>query len=269
MKKLLKREHKIKKERNSQKEERSAVLLSESLKIIKNAGERNILLRLLGSVAIRVHSPQYAFLLDELKRIPNDIDFIGLKEQSKSIKELFFELKYEINQYILMISEGRRFLLNNPIKAIETEVIFDKIDYCHSFDLRNRLTLDSPTIPLADLLLSKLQIIELNKKDIVDILILLTEHNLGTHEKETINIEYISYLLSKNWGLYYTITLNLKKIYNFLSKMHNFNPQAKKISKGKIEKMLNSIESKKKSFRWKIRSIIGKKIQWYHVVDEK
>ena len=194
--------------------DRTAFLINESQAIINKSEQKGIVLRLFGSVAVRIHCPQYSYLLDQLNRIPNDIDFIGLNSDSNSIKNYFLDLNFVIDKYVLMISDGKRLLFNNDIKA---EVVLDKLDYCHTIDLRNRIRFDYPTIPLADLLLSKLQIIELNKKDIEEILVLLLEHSFGIQEKETINIEYISTLLSSNWGFYYTATQNLNKILTYLS----------------------------------------------------
>ena len=143
--------------------DRTAFLINESQAIINKSEQKGIVLRLFGSVAVRIHCPQYSYLLDQLNRIPNDIDFIGLNSDSNSIKNYFLDLNFVIDKYVLMISDGKRLLFNNDIKA---EVVLDKLDYCHTIDLRNRIRFDYPTIPLADLLLSKLQIIKINKKDI-------------------------------------------------------------------------------------------------------
>ena len=50
---------------------------------------------------------------------------------------------------------------------------------CHRIEFGDRLGKSRPTLPVADLLLSKLQIVKINRKDVLDALILLAEHPLG------------------------------------------------------------------------------------------
>ena len=50
---------------------------------------------------------------------------------------------------------------------------------CHRLDLRSRLHIAGPALNPADLLLTKLQIVELNRKDAIDMIALLLAHPLG------------------------------------------------------------------------------------------
>ena len=141
---------------------------------------------------------------------------------------------------------------------------------CHKIDFRKRLLIDYPTISLADLLLEKLQIVEINEKDVKDVIVLLSDHKIGDKdEKETINIEYIADLLSKDWGFYYTVTTNLNKIKKLVDSYTQVLTQNKvEDVKNKIDITLDRIEKKPKSMGWKMRAKIGTKTKWYKEVEE-
>jgi hypothetical protein len=139
----------------------------------------------------------------------------------------------------------------------------------HVVKFQNWLHVDSPTIPLAELALEKLQIVHLNEKDVKDMLMLFAAHPAGDHDGETINGKYIADLLSKDWGFYYTTTLNLDKIRNGLPRYQPlFKPQDISYIQERITTLLGLIEQAPKSLMWKARAAIGTKMQWYNDVEE-
>jgi hypothetical protein len=127
---------------------------------------------------------------------------------------------------------------------------------------------DYPTIPLAEMLLEKLQIVQLNEKDVKDVIILLREHEVGEGDKETINSRYIAKLLSEDWGFYYTATMNLNKIKSLLADYSQLVEYDKELIEDKIDRLINAIENEPKSLGWKMRAKIGTKKQWYRKVEE-
>jgi hypothetical protein len=150
-------------------------------------------------------------------------------------------------------------------KAID--VFLGKLEMCHVIDYANRLELDSPTVPLADLLLQKLQIVQTNEKDIQDTTILLREHDLGSSDNEMINSDYVAKLLSNEWGFYYTVTQNLPKIKEFMNK-YPLTDEDKKVVSERIDKLSSTIESAPKTFQWKLRAKVGPAKKWYNFVEE-
>lgn len=243
-------------------------LLKFASEIIEKAHKNNILLRLFGSIGVIYHCPKFYYLLESMARKPKDLDLIGLHEQKRGIIKFFLNRDYELDKYIALLTDAERLSFKNP-ENIDIEVQIDKIDFCHAIDLRNRLKLDYPTITLADLILSKLQIIEINKRDIEDIWVLILEHEVGEIEEETINSKYISKLLSKKWGFYYTVKNNLEKVAYFLRNNNFLSNSQKSNIKKKINKILLDIDNEKKSIVWKIRAKIGTKIKWYKYVSEE
>jgi len=150
-------------------------------------------------------------------------------------------------------------------KAID--VFLGKFEMCHVIDYSERLEVDSPTVPPADLLLQKLQIVQTNEKDIQDTIILLCEHEIGKTDKDEINGDYVAKILSNEWGFYYTVSLNLPKIKEFLDK-YPLTPEDRKTVAERIDKLQSTIEAAPKTFQWKMRAKIGPAKKWYNVVEE-
>ncbi|RLI52489.1 MAG: hypothetical protein DRP09_17815, partial [Candidatus Thorarchaeota archaeon] len=162
-------------------------------RILEEAGKRSITLRLMGGVAIRTHCPRYKHIHYKFGRKLPDIDFVGYLRQVIEIQRLFLDLGFKEDENVMRLFGTRIRIFDLPQLGVHCDVVLDKLYFCHNIDLRERLELDYPTITLADLLLSKLQIIELNEKDILDAIILLLEHEIGDgDDDETINIRYIS-----------------------------------------------------------------------------
>jgi hypothetical protein len=128
--------------------------------------------------------------------------------------------------------------------------------------------LDSPTIPLVDLLLEKLQIVEINRKDLVDIMVLLAQYPLTDdgHSTSGIDSNRIVNLCAKSWGWWRTTTMNIKKTSEYTGEY--LGGADAQIVKERLNKLSDLIEKKPKSAGWKLRSKIGDRIKWYDEVEE-
>ena len=162
-----------------------------------------------------------------------------------------------------------RRIFTHPSNGIHIDVFLDELSMCHKIPFRNRLEVDSPTIPLAELVLEKTQIVHLNEKDIKDMLILLAAHQVGDNDRDTINGKYIAGLLSKDWGFYYTNKLNLARIRKGLDVYSQpFSAEDVKHIGERLDLLEKMIEDAPKSIGWKARAAIGPKVKWYNDVDE-
>lgn len=148
------------------------------------------------------------------------------------------------------------------------DVFLDKLDFCHEISFQNRLEVDDPTVPLAELLLEKMQIVKLNEKDVIDTIMLLREHQIGDSDKETINSDYIAYLCSRNWGLWKTVTSNLGRVEQLIPSFHDLSSEDRADINHKIQKLLTRIADEHKTTNWKLRARIGEKMRWYKDVEE-
>ena len=119
---------------------------------------------------------------------------------------------YEDDPHVYVGSEGTRLVAEHAGIGMHIDVFFDKLEFCHTVPWKDRLELDPETIPLAELLLQKMQIVEINEKDLIDTITLFLEFPLGDHDDETINIDRVARVCAKDWGWWRTLTMNLDKV---------------------------------------------------------
>lgn len=244
--------------------------VDEARQLVDRAQAKGVFLRILGSTGFRIHSPNYINIHEAMDRPLTDIDFMAYSKQDREM-ETFFKGEGYIPLVAALTPElfASRRIYNHPTSNIHVDVFLDELSMCHTIRFKGRLEIDSPTIPLAELVLEKTQIVTLADKDIKDMLILLAAHPIGDGDHETINGKYIAGLLSKDWGFYYTTKLNLAKIRNSLS-VHGslFSAEDQKNIPARIDQLMDMIETAPKSMGWKARAAIGPKVKWYNDVDE-
>jgi hypothetical protein len=244
------------------------VVTDEAKRVVDEAMSRGIVLRLFGGVAVRFHCPSATHR--SLQRSYPDLDFFGTSKQSRVIKKLLLDLGYEPNQRFNALHGATRLIFEDPKNQRVVDIFLDVFKMCHTLYLGDRLTLDDYTIPISDLLLTKLQVVEINEKDIRDLIAILRDHEVvdrtPSGEKETIDAGYISALCADDWGLCKTISLTLGKLLTFLPK-YELEPEAKQILETRINKLLHSIETVSKSFKWKLRDKVGEKKRWYDLPE--
>jgi hypothetical protein len=243
----------------------------EAVRIVDEARSVNLTLRVLGATAFRIHSPNNIKVHDQLARAISDLDFVGYSKDRNKIEQFFTERRgYAMVRAALTpgLFADRCIFINKSGGNSHADVFLDKLAMNHIIDFRGRLEMDYPTIPLADLLLEKLQIVHINEKDIKDSILLLLEHDIGEGDKETINMKRITKIMAEDWGFYYTSTANLKKIGSFLPKYTNLTDEQRLAISSKIEKLLQGIEDEPKKFGWKVRARVGPSKKWYNEVEE-
>ena len=237
-------------------------------RIIKASDEAGILLRVIGSLAFQMHCSEYGYIQEAMGRAYTDIDFAAYRKQTKEIKELMDSLGYIENREVFIMSEGERSIFDKPDTGLHVDVFYEKLDFCHVIRWEGRLEIDSPTIPLAEMLLEKMQIVQINEKDVIDTIMLLLEHPLGDIDKETINIKYIAELCSSDWGLWRTTTMNLDKVRQLAHGYKQLTGEQKAHVEAQVLSALERIEAEPKSLAWRLRARVGDRVKWYKEVDE-
>ncbi len=244
--------------------------VGEALGLVERAQAQGVYLRILGSTAFRIHSPEYVSIHEAMDRPLTDIDFAGYSKQDRAM-EAFLKAEGYILTMAAVTPElfATRRIFNHPNNGIHIDVFLDELNFCHKIPFRNRLEVDTHTIPLAELVLEKTQIVTLNQKDIKDMLILLAAHPVGDNDHETINGKHIASILSKDWGLYYTTTLSLEKIRKGLDVYRQpFSDQDVENIRERIDTLSKMIEEAPKSLAWRARARVGPRVKWYNDVDE-
>ena len=244
----------------------------QALEIIDTAEKKGIQLRLLGAVAFRIRCPVNQGLQQSMHRVLTDIDFAAYYKQEKAIDKLFLkEMGYESQTASLTpgLMIGRKIYLDPTDARPHIDIFFDKLNMCHVVSWeKGQLGIHDLTISLAHLLLEKLQIVHINEKDVKDVMMLFLEHPVADKDSAGIDGVYVSKVLAKDWGFYYTSTLNLDKVKALLGDYDALSPADCEVITGRIDELLGMIEAEPKSLAWKLRSKVGTKKQWYNDVEE-
>ena len=247
------------------------VYLEEGKHLVEEAQKLGIVLRVMGPIALHYYFPDYVDLYRKMERLGErvftDIDYACYgKHRGKLIP--FFETQgYEVEKRALMLSGGSRHIyFGGRVPMID--VFFDKLNYNHPIDYKGRLEIHPTCVSLSDLLLQKLQIVQINDKDLKDGMLLLLAAPIGDKEQAMINGRYIAKLFADDWGFYYTATTNLGKIETELTRVAVLTTEHRVIIREKIDLLLQIIENAPKSFGWKQRAKVGTKKQWSNDVTD-
>lgn len=244
--------------------------LREALRLIALADERNLALRLLGGLAFHARAPEWTARISRARR---DIDLATTGRDRKAVATLLEVSGYLADKQYNALYGHKQLYFVDPTRERPVDVLVDKLDMCHMFEFGSRLTVDHPTLPLAELLLSKLQVVRINRKDVLDGLILLAMHPLADSDREGINVPRIVSLTSSDWGWWRTITMNLEKMRLYMEvelqaadldtgRPHPFDPIVQ------IDELRAAIDAATKSTKWKLRSRVGDRVPWYQEPEE-
>ena len=236
--------------------------------LVAAATDRGHLLRLVGSTGIRLHCPPAAAALDRVGRPAKDIDVVCRHEDRKGLRRLLEERGWEVDRDLLVAMEGRRFSFRHPASGLELDVFVDRLEFCHTIELRDRLGARALTLPVEDLLLQKLQIVRQTVTDRMDAAALLATHPVapgaGGVAGEAIDAGYVAGLLARDWGFHHTATANLAGLRD--------GPAANGTGAtvaARVDALLEAIEAAPKSVRWRARARVGERMQWWQDVDER
>jgi hypothetical protein len=240
-------------------------VVEHAVRVIESATQAGLALRLAGGVAVALHTPPGTD--SRLTREPKDIDLVTDKRSGPATTDLLTSLGYVADVPFNAINGHRRLLFTDPQSGLRVDVFVGQFAMCHELPITARLTLETRTLPLAELLAMKLQIYELNEKDQRDILNLLICHPVADHDELAINGAYLGGLYATDWGLWRTAVLNLQRTHSVLDS-GDLSAQDSATGLARVAQLTEHLERAPKSRRWKLRARVGDRVRWYEDVEE-
>ncbi|MEA3409866.1 MAG: hypothetical protein U9Q95_05915, partial [Candidatus Eisenbacteria bacterium] len=232
------------------------------------AAERGATMRVIGSLAFRLACPDFKRLEYDNKRYLTDVDFVAHGKEIDRVQDTFSDLGWSENQNVLRLFGDKRRIFYHPSEPVHSDVFIDKLRFCHEIDFRGRLEIEEVTISLIDLLLEKLQIVEINRKDLVDMMMLLRQHGISEDGSDVHQIDgaYLASLCGSDWGLWRTATMNLRKTSKLALEYLDPDDAEQVIMRLRI--LWRLVDDAPKSLKWHARSKIGDRVRWYREVEE-
>ncbi len=240
-------------------------VIEEALRITEEAERDGATLRLLGGVAIRLRAEDG--LHSAFEREYADLDWIVPKGKSSEAQKFFDSIGYTPHVRFNAIHGRERLLFFDEENDRQVDVLVGTFRMSHQIPFGDRLALEPVTVPLAELLLTKLQIVELNEKDVRDALALLHDHPVEESDGEAVNAAHIAKLCASDWGLWRTFTANLEALEGHLGR-YELGEEGRGRIKERVEALLGRIEEEPKSLGWKVRAKIGERKRWYDLPEE-
>jgi hypothetical protein len=177
---------------------------------------------------------------------------------------MFESLGYQGEQRFNLLNGHQRLLYLDGVNGRQVDIFLDRMKMCHVIELAGRLSHNGPTLTPADLLLSKLQVFEVNMKDLVDTTALLLDHSIADHDDDAINAIYLAKLTADDWGLYRTVQLNVKRVRDAARQLDVDGDQVDR----RLDELWSRIEAQPKSLKWKLRARVGDRKAWYELPEE-
>jgi len=245
--------------------------LDEARRLIDEAQKQGIILRVMGPIALHFYFPRYVDLYRSMERLGEkvftDIDYASYGKYRGKIVPFFEKQGYELEKRSAMLSGGMRHIyFGERIPMID--IFFDKLDYNHPINYQNRLEINPYCVSMTDLLLQKLQIVQINDKDLKDAMILLLAGQIGEYDNNRINVTYLAKIMSDDWGFYYTSIMNLNKVQAAIHGVPVLTDQDRLLIKENAETIIKIIEMTPKTGKWKGRAKTGTSKIWYKEVSD-
>ena len=239
--------------------------LPEALELARGAASAGLGLKLLGGLAVRVLCPDFPPRL----RRDQDIDYACLSKERKKVAAYLESSGCEPDRRFNNLNGDRQMYFAAP-SGRPIDVMVDRLTMCHTLDLRPSFSRMPLTIDAMDVLLSKLQIIELNEKDARDIVHLLAALPLGGSEPVSLDVDRFCRLVGSDWGWWRTVTGNLTKLPALIEERPELVPPGDEIKHpgAQAQRLLELAEETPKSVKWRLRANVGDRVRWYELPEE-
>lgn len=242
-------------------------VVDEAKRLIAAGEGRGIVLRLLGGLAVKLHSPSANHRA--LERKYPDIDFVVRADTGAGVGIFLIKEGYTADKTFNTLSGSHRQLYYDVPNNRQIDVFVGSFDMCHKLPIADRLAVEPLTLPLAELFLTKAQIVTLNRKDVLDLSALLLDHEVGHGDVETINAGILADLCAKDWGLYTTVMLNVQKVAEILAQGGvQLDEEQRCLVLKRIADLKDAMDRSPKSLAWKMRARVGTRVRWYEEVEE-
>ena len=197
-----------------------------------------------------------------------DMDFAVSKPASQPFRAILEDRGYLPDKFFNGLHGATRLYYQAPDGQWSVDIVIDELTMSHRLDLRGQLGGPGPTLSLADLLLTKLQVWEINRKDLGDAVCLLADHGVtaGPSDGEEISLARVTAVLGTDWGFCHTVERNLGKVAELWASEPL--PGAGHDVAAQVRAVQAAIQAAPKSRSWRMRSRIGERVKWYQTPEE-
>jgi hypothetical protein len=239
--------------------------IAEARRLNAAARSTGIVARLLGGAAVALSADKP--LPAALRRAYKDLDYVVRRSDARRWRDLLEANGYDADVQFNSLHGSQRLLHLDTVNNRQLDTFVSVFAMCHTIDLEDRLPADSPTLAPEDILLTKLQIFEVNDKDLIDTIALLLSHPVVSGDKPGINRERLAKVVGTDWGWYTTVSDNLTKV---ASRLHSLDLDRAAVLavEQRLADVRDTLATAPKSLKWRARARVGRRIPWYDLPEE-
>jgi hypothetical protein len=238
-----------------------ANLEEEAVRVLDAADAAGVVLRATGGLAVNLICPSAR--VPPLARTYKDLDLVGRRGDAGPITDLLASLGYRPDQEFNALHGHKQLYFWDPRNGRQLDVFVERIELSHVLDVGHRLEATPRTLSPADLLLTKLQVVEVNEKDLKDACALLVDQPVSA---EGIDPRRITEVLGSDWGWWRTCTKTLDAVTRYAEGLDGFQGRDRMLRSA--QELRDVIEGAPKSLRWRLRSLVGERVRWYELPEE-
>lgn len=241
-------------------------VLDEARRLLDAATTQNVVIRLFGGTAVQLRVPGQ--IAPCFVRVCRDIDLVTLNRKNREVARFLTSVGYEANERFNAINGAERMVFYDMAHQRQLDVFVGSFEMCHRIPVADRLHVGEDTLPLAELLLTKLQIFQLNRKDLIDIWCLLYYHDVtASDDGDTINGAVVAKILAGDWGLWRTVQQSIQIVRERLGEL-DIDDEGRSRIEDRLTKLWSMVEAEPKSLKWRSRSKVGERVKWYLEPEE-
>jgi hypothetical protein len=233
---------------------------------VETANDEGIPLKLIGGQAVRYLTPGFP----PRQREGQDMDFASVSSSKKPVMDLLAKLGFEGDKRFNTMHGHKQMYFTSPADGTAADVVMDRLHMCHVLEFAGRIGRMPGTLDVTDLLLSKLQVVQQNEKDVHDVTYLLAAYPVREgDEVGAIGLGRFESVLD-DWGWWRTVTGNLDRVVELLrGDLARLVPSGAPCDPVEQAAALRShADTMRKSLKWKLRARIGDRVQWYELPEE-
>jgi hypothetical protein len=239
--------------------------IAEARRLNAAAKSEGIAARLLGGAAVVLSTDRP--LPAALRRAYKDLDYVVRRADARRWRDFLEANGYDADVQFNSLHGSQRLLHFDTVNSRQLDTFVSTFAMCHTIDLEDRLPDDSPTLAPEDILLTKLQIFEVNDKDLIDSIALLFSHPVVSGDKPGINRERLAKVVGTDWGWYTTVSDNLAKVAARLQSI-DLDHAAVLAVEQRLAEVRDTIATAPRSLRWRARARVGRRVPWYDLPEE-
>jgi hypothetical protein len=239
-------------------------LVAEGRTLVGHGNDQGVCVRMLGGIAIAMRCPSAG--VAPFAREYSDLDAVIPGRDRKRIDAVAGDAGLQPDKSFNAVNGKHRRIYKRD-DGLKLDVFIEEFSMCHEIPLEaDRITLQDGTVPLAELLLTKAQIVELNHKDAHDLFVLFFDHDLSDDDGG-INVTRVNELCGRDWGLWRTVTGTLEALEHATSTIE-VGLQQRALVRARVQRLLEEMRAAPKSRKWKMRAKVGDRVQWYTIPEE-